>query len=194
MSRKILILAILVGLVVMMQPAAWCATPDLPPGVEQTAEHMLQLLDQGKFKESFSLTAPMIQKIETTDSWYGRLVSERESMGDVSSRELVSAEHVTSFADLPKGDYLKLIFKTSFSVHPESTEEVVFTQTESGEYGVAGYRTNYNRWPEALKIIGNGLFIVFFIMILLAFLTWVIGKIAQSAQKKAKAKSEKKEG
>jgi len=192
--RRIIMLAILVGMVALLHPMAWGAAPDLPPGVDQTAQQMLQLLDQGKFAESFALTAPMIKGIETPDTWYGRLVSERESMGEVNSREMVGAENVTHFGDLPKGDYLLVTFKTVFSTHPEAEEEIVFAKTDQGDYKVVGYRTDYNRWPEATKIIVNGLFLVFFIMVLLAVITWLIGKVVVSMEKSRKAAGAKKEG
>lgn len=190
-SRSVLVV-FLAGLL-LAWPQAWAAAEEPPPAATQAAQSFIQLLDDGKLKQSFALTAPVVREGETEALWHGRMISERESMGDVTSRQFSGAEPVQKFADLPKGDYLMLVFKTDFSTHPGAEERVILADLGNGTFGVVGYKVDYNRWPEAIKMIGNGLFLVFFIMGLLATMTWIVGRLVQGYEKKrAGAKSEQK--
>jgi hypothetical protein len=141
------------------------------------------MLDQGKLRETFGLTGPVARQTESESSWYGQMSSERESMGEVVSRRLSRVDEVTTFGDLPRGDYLVAVYETSFSTHPESQEVVVLAAMDRGGYELAAYRVRYDMWPEAVDIIGNGLLIVFFIMALLATITWAVGKLMQVTSK-----------
>lgn len=192
MTRKIIILALVTSVILLVQPRAWAENSDLPERraqtelpaeVDKVCQALFRMLDQGKLKETYQLVAPMIKRIEKKDLWYGRMISERESMGDVKSRQLARVENVEKFADLPEGEYLMAVFRTEFSAHPQSMEIVVLTPVKDGEYGLAAYKIQYNRWPEAIKIITNGLFIVFLIMAMLATMTWIVGLIVQKTNK-----------
>jgi len=167
-------------------------TSNLPPAAEGLCQELFNLLDQGRLKESYELTSPGFQKLESRESWHGRMISERESIGRAQSRRLIKVEKTSKFADLPEGDYLVAVFETRFDTHPDSVETVVMESAGSGKYGLVWYQVRYNMWPEAVAIIGNGLLLVFFIMSLLAVLTWLVGRIIQTTAKK-KAAAEKAE-
>ena len=112
-------------------------------------------------------------------------------MGQVDSRKLIRVDKIETFGSLPQGRYLKAVYQTEFQLYPDSQEIVVLAEIQGQGYGVAGYKVEYDRWPEAIKIIGNGLFIVFFIMCLLAFLTWFVGKVMQKREASKQAAGEK---
>ncbi|MBW2087254.1 MAG: hypothetical protein JRI54_14710, partial [Deltaproteobacteria bacterium] len=94
-------------------------------------------------------------------------------------------EKADAFANLPEGDYLLAVYETTFTGQAETRETVVLTSAEDG-YKLAAYEFSRNVWPEALRIIGNGLFVVFFIMILLAAVTWAMGKFIQKIENSKK--------
>ena len=156
---------LLIGILAIMAGLALCfprtsLAVEIPADVSPLVDQVVKELDNDHLKETFKFLAPSIKKDEEPDLWYGRLVSERESMGEVKSRKLLSVEEVEIFGDLPKGKYLQITYQTEFSIHPDSQEMLVFVK-EDGKYGLAGYKIQYNRWPEAIKIILNGLFLVF---------------------------------
>ena len=183
-------LALLCFIAVLAVPwAAIAEDAKIPAEAQQVAERLLEMLDAGKLKETYALASDSIKKADTQALWFGHMESWRGSMGDVKTRKLVGAEIVDKFADRPKGQYLKITYDTEFTTYPES-QEIVVLMEEDGKWGVADYQAQYNRWPEALKIIGNGLFLVFFIMGLLATVTYVIGRIIQSGEKRKKAAKE----
>lgn len=183
----------MVLVLVFFKPAMGGAS-NLPPDAERLCRELFGLLDQGKLKETYELTSPAFQKLESRENWQGRMISERESIGQSQSRRLVKVEKTDKFADLPAGDYLVAVFETRFSTHPDSRETVVMETTGDGRHGLVWYQVRYNMWPEAATIIGNGLFLVFFIMSLLAALTWLVGRIVQSAGKKKAASQRPRKG
>ncbi|MFH1136695.1 MAG: DUF4019 domain-containing protein [Pseudomonadota bacterium] len=170
--------------------AAWAEPAEMPDEAAQVVENLLTLLDQGKFKESYSLASALVTEEITRDTWISKM-TERAGMGELKSRKPAGVEKIDVFGDLPKGEYLKVVFDSEFSKVEKAQEIVVLHPGPDGSFSVAGYQILYNRWPEALKIMGNGLFLVFFIMSLLAFLTWLIGKIVQAAERKPKTPQEK---
>ncbi|MBU2552340.1 MAG: DUF4019 domain-containing protein [Proteobacteria bacterium] len=191
MWKRIVLIAVLAGLLALMMPhQAWAQGPELPDQANQACQRLFKMLDAGQLKESYTLTSPEYKKVNKPDDWFGGLLSERESMGPVKARRLVRVEKAETLEGLPPGSYLKVVHVTQFERYPES-EEIVFLAEVPGQgYGVVKYKIEYDRWPEAIKIIANGLFIVFFIMCLLALITWVIGKVMQ--QRDAKPAADKK--
>lgn len=172
----------------MMLPAVVLADEvKIPAAADRFCQKYFPMIDQGKFDDSYALAAT---GLDQKKSGFVGMVSEREPMGELKSRKISEVKTVQSFADLPEGEYLMLVYNTEFSKQPETREIVVLLKGEDGEFGLAGYKLEYDRWPEAIKIIGNGIFLVFMIMSLLAFITWAIGRIVQAAEKK-KAAQEK---
>jgi hypothetical protein len=117
--------------------------------------------------------------------WNSHMRSRRASLGAVESRVVNKVESVTRFADLPEGDYTKITYFTAFTNQAEVFEIIVLNKGKDRLWDVAGYEVHYNLWPEALKMIGVGLFAVFFIMVLLATITWTVGEVLRKRTKKA---------
>lgn len=183
-----LVLFLFVMAFVLGSSVGWAQTTgeNLPQEAREKADKLIELLDNGQYQDSFELAASVVT--DTPALWHGHMKSWRGSMGEAETRSLEQIESIPHFADLPKGEYLKLTYKTAFTSQPEATEIVVLNKGADGSWGVAGYEVQYNRWPEAVKMIVSGLFIVFFIMILLATITWGVGKMLQKTAKKAEAK------
>jgi hypothetical protein len=184
--------AILCTALFLAAPPLVAAADDPPQSAELAAAQFLEMVDKNLLKQSYELTAETVRRTESPILWYGALSSEVGPVGRAEERKLVGAEKREDFGDLPDGEYLAVIYRTRFAKQPEATETVVLQQDPDGMWGVAGYRVDYNRWPEALRIIGSGLVIVFLIMSLLACTTWAVGRVIQSAEKK-KAETGKSE-
>ena len=164
-------------------PAA-LAEAELPEAASNVCREFFEMIDQNKLKESFKLLTPELQKIETPVLWYGQLSAELGGMGRPGERKLTEVKTIEKFGDLPRGSYTMAVFANPYESHTDAQEQVILAETGGGGYGVVGYRIEYNRWPEAISLIGNGLFVVFFIMALLAFITWLVGRFAQATGKK----------
>jgi hypothetical protein len=153
--------------------------PTLPQEAEDLIQTFFLMSDEAKYEETYGLAPSILQKIKTRSFWANMIRSDRDRMGEIKSRKLIRVERAESFLDLPEGQYLKAVFKTEFSKQTEAEETVVLVKIKDGGYGLAGYEIEYNRWPEAIRIIVNGLLAVVFIMVLLATITWVIGRVIQ---------------
>jgi hypothetical protein len=186
--REKFLLVYVAGILSANMAPAWAEELSLPGAAEEVCQSLFQMLDEGRLGETYALTAPVIRNIESQTSWYGQMSSERESMGEAGSRRLVRVEKVERFADLPQGDYFLVTYDTSFAAHPKSQEIVVLAGSEEEGYGLAAYRVRYDMWPEAISIIKNGLMIVFFIMALLATITWAVGRMMQKVNDKTDEK------
>ena len=192
MKRYLLICVLLAAATLAGWAPALAQGAEPPEAAKLFCDRFFQFIDQGQYQESFALVAPVM---EIKEREYTQNFSEREALGKASERSLSGAETVETFADLPKGQYLKIVYETKFETQPKAREIVVLDKLDNGEYGLAGYQVLYNRWPEAIRMIGSGLFIVFFIMALLAGVTWLVGRAVQSAEKAKKAREkETKEG
>jgi hypothetical protein len=185
-------LIVFLGLAVLLLggwSSAWAETAELPADAAQVVENFLTMLDQGKYRESYSMASILVTK-EITRAVWGSKLTERADMGELKSRKQTKVEKIDVFGDLPKGEYLEVSYGSNFTENGEAEEIIVLNQDADG-YKIAGYQINYNRWPEALKIMVNGVFLVFLIMIILATITWAVGKMVQAAEKKKKASAEK---
>jgi len=162
----------------------------LPEKSRDLIQTFLSMTDEARFKETYALAAPTLKKIKTRLGWANLVKSDRDLMGEVKSRQMVRVDQAVSFPDLPEGRYVTVVFQTEFSKQTGVEEMVTLVALESGEYGLVGYELEYNRWPEAVRIIINGLLAVVFIMVLLAVITWVIGRVIQRTENN-KAEEEK---
>ena len=182
MPRKIFLLSIVAATVLFLSAWGQAAEPELPASAERFTKSFFELLDQGRSKEAFLLAAPVAGRSQNE---FINMLSEREDMGEARSRRLAKVETIEHFADLPHGQYLLIEYETTFAVQPHSREILVLDRNDTGAYGLAEYKIQYNRWPQAIRIIANGLFIVFFIMALLSVITWLIGRVVRVVEKKS---------
>lgn len=184
MKRLVVFLFAMVS--VFGQATVWAQNDQLLPEAGQTADKFLELLDAGQYQETYAMASYVV--IVTPALWNSHMKSRRASLGEVESRILEKVESVRRFADLPEGDYTKITYLTNFANQAEASEIVVLNRGKDSHWDIAGYEVRYNLWPEALRMIGVGLFAVFFIMVLLATITWTVGKVLQKATKKAETK------
>ena len=170
------------------QAAVWAQIDQLPPEAGQTADKLLELLDAGQYQETYTMASSVVTI--TPALWNSHMKSRRASLGEVESRVLNKVESVRRFADLPEGDYTKITYLTDFANQAEASEIVFLNRSKDSLWDIAGYEVHYNLWPEALKMIGVGLSVVFFIMVLLATITWTVGKVLQKTTKNAETNEE----
>jgi hypothetical protein len=154
----------------------------LPEKTRDLIQTFLSMTDEARYEETYELAAPTLKKMKTRLGWVNLVKSDRDRMGEVKSRQMVRVDRAVSFPDLPEGQYLSVVFRTEFSKQSEAEEKVTVAAVAGGGYGLVGYELEYNQWPEAIRIIFNGLLAVIFIMVLLAVITWIIGRVIQRAE------------
>ena len=185
---KRLVVFLLAMVFIIGQAALWAQIDQLPPEAKQKADKLIELLDAGQYQETYSMASSVVT--HTPALWSSHMQARRAFLGEVESRVVNKVESVTRFADLPEGDYTKITYLTDFANQTEASEIVVLNKGKDSLWGIVGYEVRYNLWPEALKMIGLGLFVVFFIMVLLATITWTVGEVLKKTTKKAETDKE----
>jgi hypothetical protein len=106
---------------------------------QKAAEQWLALVDAGKYARSWETAAPLLQSAMPTEQWAKTLASVREPLGRVVSRKLKSATPTRSLPGAPDGEYVVLVFETSFANKQSATETVTPMLDKDGTWKVAGY-------------------------------------------------------
>jgi hypothetical protein len=117
-------------------------TPILPAAekdiVEEKVSDWLKVIDDGKYEESWSQAAEKLKASVTQENWENQLKS-RAAFGGMVTRKARSAEYTTQLTGEPDGDYVLVIFDSSFEKKRTAVETVVFMKEKDGTWRPAGY-------------------------------------------------------
>jgi Protein of unknown function (DUF4019) len=134
MSKYLIILCILFSLVsVQVAKAA-----DLTEGT-QAAQNWLNLVDSGKYGESWDAPGGYFQSMVTKEDWVGKVAGVREAMGNAKYRKLTSSKYATSLPGAPDGEYDVMKFNSSFANKKTAIETVTTMKDKDGVWRVVGY-------------------------------------------------------
>lgn len=103
-----------------------------------SAEHFLQLIDSGKYQESWQQTAPIFMSQVSRKHWAEKLQGLRPPFGAAEKRTIKAAHHATSLPGAPEGEYVVFQFDTRFANKKGAIETVTMSHI-GGEWLVAGY-------------------------------------------------------
>lgn len=98
----------------------------------------LQLLDDGKYAESWQSAAVLMQGKVTEKEWVEKLTKARDLSGALAQRERKSASYSTEAKDSPDGEYIMLTYTSSFKKAADVSEYVT-VMLEGSRWKVAGY-------------------------------------------------------
>lgn len=127
--------AMFIGCSKKQEPVAAVNTPDSAPVA--AARAWLNVVDQGKYTDSWSGTSGYFQGIVSAAQLNQSLSAVRKPMGTIVSRVTISEDAMTSMPGAPDGRYVVTQFKTEFSNKKSAVETV--TVSMDGEWKVAGY-------------------------------------------------------
>jgi hypothetical protein len=99
----------------------------------------LQLIDDEKYSRSWTETAGIFRKSVSQDKWIRLLSASRKPFGTMISRTLYSREYTASLPGAPDGEYVVIIYKTSFRNKKESVETITPMKDVDGKWRVSGY-------------------------------------------------------
>jgi len=103
------------------------------------ASAWLQLIDDGKYAESWKEASSSFRNAVTKDQWEKAMHASREPMGKMISRKLKSASYTRTLPGAPDGEYVVVQYETSFE-HKQSAIETVTPMLETdGSWRVSGY-------------------------------------------------------
>jgi hypothetical protein len=102
------------------------------------ARKWVNLIDEGKYEESWEKAAPVFKESISQQDWVKSLEMVRTPLGSVLSRNLRNTAETTSLPGAPEGEYLVMEFDTSFQ-NKASTIETITVRKVNGNWKVGGY-------------------------------------------------------
>jgi len=99
----------------------------------------LDLLDSGKYAESWEQAAAVNQAAIPKANWESSLSAARNPLGKNLSRVLKSAVYSNNLTGAPEGEYVIIRFASSFEHVPNAMETVTPMKQKDGSWKVSGY-------------------------------------------------------
>lgn len=114
--------------------------PDAQKTAEATAEAwaFLQLVDAGKYAESWQSAASLMRERVPQAEWIATLTKAQALSGSLVERVEKNASYSTTAQDSPEGEYILLTFEAKFQ-RAEEVAEYVTVMREGERWRVAGY-------------------------------------------------------
>jgi len=113
---------------------------------QNEATHWLEELDAGRSSESWNEVASVMRTGRSEQDWVRDVMTPRETLGKLVTREMKSAEFSTSVRGAPQGKYVTVAYLTKFA-RSTLVGETVLMMLESDHWRVAAY--SVGRAPEA---------------------------------------------
>jgi hypothetical protein len=132
--------AIGASLALVLAPLAARAQDPRASAAQRNALDWLALVDRGDPATSWQSASPLFRSVIDAARWRQAIEAIRSSMGTVVTRALASTSFHTEVPGLPdKGDYVLLVYRTTYTGSPSATERVTMSREADGVYRVAGY-------------------------------------------------------
>ena len=107
--------------------------------VERNARAWLALTDTGRYPESWSDASPQFKAQQSEADWTKTIQSIRLSQGTMEVRYLAAAGYAKTPSGFSDGDYITLLFYTTFSKNGLSSESVTLEKQTDDLWLVAEY-------------------------------------------------------
>ena len=104
-----------------------------------SAEYWLKLIDEEKYEDSWDQTSSFFKSKVTKDQWVGTISGLKSSLGKTISRKLLEARFTTSLPGVSKGEYVVILFQTSFEKKENAIETITPMKDTDNSWRVSGY-------------------------------------------------------
>lgn len=132
-----------VGVALLLATALWTAgvavvrAEDDPAG--RAALAWLALVDKDDYQLSWQTAGALFQRAVSVQAWTDRMNEARQSLGAASSRREASRRNHKQLPGVPDGDYLVMVFNTSFAHKAQAVETMTLRRQDDGAWRVVGY-------------------------------------------------------
>jgi Protein of unknown function (DUF4019) len=107
---------------------------------QRVARDWLALTDKADAAGSRDAAGAKFKEAVNVDNWADALAKARVPLGETEQRAVLSTKFDTTLPDGgPTGDFVLIIYRTSFAKKPESTETVTLERESDGNWRVIGY-------------------------------------------------------
>lgn len=102
-------------------------------------ESWLAIMDSLKFVEAFRQTAKIVQNESSEEEWEFAFNEMNKLIGRAFLRKVRDKQFFRELLGLPKGEYVVIVFLTTFTKRKETLETVMLTKEEDGKWRVFNY-------------------------------------------------------
>ena len=113
------------------------AIADTDEGVP-SYNNWFELVDSGRYAESWDKAAPYFQSQITREQWVQALEKVRRPLGRVFTRKFTTSNPHTSLPGVPDGEYSVVTFTTSFEYKSSATETITLSKVDN-DWRTVGY-------------------------------------------------------
>lgn len=103
------------------------------------AETWIKEVDGGQYTKTWDHVGQVFKGSFKKQEWADMLKKGRDQLGPVKERQLGSAEFTDQLAGAPKGEYVVVVYHTTFANQPQSINEIVVATRENKQWKVVGY-------------------------------------------------------
>lgn len=105
------------------------------------AQAWLDQVDQNRYDQSWDHSSSMMRRTISKGEWEKVLNTTRHPLGGVTKRTMVQQLPAQNPKNMPRGDYMVILYQTSFAGKPQA-RELVTMSFENGEWRVLTYMIN----------------------------------------------------
>lgn len=106
---------------------------------EITSKAWLDVVDKGDYGKSWDEMSSITRNTVKKDEWEQIMTKTRQPLGIVKERSIVDIRSATNPKNLPAGNYMVMIYKTSFATKADS-HELVTLFLQNGQWHVLTYQ------------------------------------------------------
>jgi hypothetical protein len=115
------------------------ADPDPTAEATTASREWLSVVDAGQYGQSWDEAAALFKQHISKSQWERAVGDVRKQTGALKTRELESAQPAHQLPGGPDGDYVVIVYRSSFAMTPVATETVTPMRDADGHWRVTGY-------------------------------------------------------
>ncbi len=132
--------AFLVAVVIVgAEPASASSLPPPLADAVKAATAWVQLLDSGKYDQSWKDSATLFQAAMKQEAWRVSVSEVRKPIGKKLARKVFSAQETKDLPGAPPGTYVVIQFQTDFENKKGAIETITPMLDKDGKWRVSGY-------------------------------------------------------
>jgi len=105
----------------------------------QAADAWLKLVDAGDYAASYQQTSSLFKDQVSEAKWTEKASVARKPLGKLASRRMKSAQYETTLPGAPDGQYVVILYDSSFARKKSAIEIVTTMLDKDGKWHVVGY-------------------------------------------------------
>lgn len=107
--------------------------------VESSARSWLELVDSGKYKESWENSSALFKTKTSESEWIKSITAIRGPRGTINARYIATAGTTKTLSGFPDGEYVVLQFYTTFTQKGLALETVAQAKTSDQTWQIVEY-------------------------------------------------------